>query len=329
MGADFPSQNVFFEDGLNSPLTKEFTLSGGAAIGSRGYAKLSYIARRASDFVEDFVTADGGSTVITGNDGTEFGTFSNLNFRNTDVLERDYDGLEFQGRFQATDSWLIDGSYTAQINNDGNFEGEARGQGAISSNAFDYPEITPATRYFPTGRLENFQRHKVRIWSTYILDIGRAGALDLGGIWRYNSGRAYSISADFGTTAIQEGILADLGYVDGPSSRTIYFSGGRGSETWDGYGLLDLAVNYRIPVWDSLSPRIKFELFNVFNNDKQIGGNTSVSADPDSPVDELGIPTGFIEGSNFGEATSVNPFPQYIANLDGLRTFRMSLGLTF
>ncbi len=159
VGADFPTQNVFFEDGLKSPRTKEFTVSGGAALGTRGYAKVTYINRRASDFVEDFVTLDGGSTTVTGNDGEEFGTFSNLNFRNTDALERNYDGLEFQGRFQATNAFLIDGSYTVQINNDGNFEGEARSAGAISSNAFDYPEVTPANRYYPTGRLKNFQRH--------------------------------------------------------------------------------------------------------------------------------------------------------------------------
>ncbi|MDP6582680.1 MAG: hypothetical protein QF681_18665, partial [Vicinamibacterales bacterium] len=202
-------------------------------------------------------------------------------------------------------------------------------QGAISSAAFNYPEVTPENRYYPTGRLDDFQRHKVRIWGIYNLDLGTAGAVDLGGIWRYNSGRAYSIQTDISATATQEATIEDLGYIDGPSARTIFFSRGRGSETWDGYGLFDLAVDYHIPVWESLSPRIKFELFNAFNNNKQIGGNTSVDVDPDSPVDEFGIPTGFIEGSRFGEATSVDHFPQYIANLDGLRTFRMTLGLRF
>ena len=124
-------------------------------------------------------------------------------------------------------------------------------------------------------------------------------------------------------------LLASAGYVDIPEPRTVYFSQGRGSETFDGYGLLDVAVNYSIPVWDSLSPWIKFELFNALNNDKQIFGDTTGTLDPDSPVDEFGIPTGFTRGPRFGEATSVDHFPQYIANLDGLRTFRMSFGMTF
>ena len=51
---DFPVRNVFFEDDLKSPLTKEFTVGGGATLGPRGYAKATYIHRTMSNFVEDF-----------------------------------------------------------------------------------------------------------------------------------------------------------------------------------------------------------------------------------------------------------------------------------
>ena len=325
----FPTQNIFLDDNLKSPRTKEVTVSAGGALGERGYAKLTYINRRAGDFVEDFVTLAGGSTTITGSSGQQFGTFPNIIFQNTDALERNYDGLEFQGRYQVTDNFLIDGSYSAQLRNEGNFEGEARNQPAISTAAFNYPEVTPENRYFPLGRLDNFQRHKVRVWSIYNLELGSAGVVDIGGVWRYNSGRAYSLRTNIDATATQQAILADLGYVDAPGQRTVYFSQGRGSETFDGYGLLDLSVHYSIPVWDSLSPWIKFELFNALNKNKQIFGNTTVTLDPNSPVDDFGIPTGFIEGSRFGQPTSVDHFPQYIANLDGLRTFRMAFGLRF
>ena len=95
--------------------------------------------------------------------------------------------------------------------------------------------------------------------------------MDLGAIWRYNSGRAYSLRAKgVPTNPTQAALLASAGYVDVPEPRTVYFAQGRGSETFDGCGLLDVAVNYSIPVWDSLRPWIKFELFNALNNDKQI-----------------------------------------------------------
>ena len=45
------------------------------------------------------------------------------------------------------------------------------------------------------------------------------------------------------------------------------------------------------------------------------------------PVDALGIPTTFTEGSRFGEATSPDNFQQYIPGLDGLRAFQMAFGL--
>ena len=329
VAGDFPVQNIFFDDDLQAPRTKEFTVSGGGAIGRRGYGKLTYINRRASDFVEDFITVAGGSTTV-GRDGVPFGTFSNVVYRNTDALERNYDGLEFQGRYRVADNVLIDGTWTVQIQNDGNFEGEARNNPGRSSSAFNYPEATPENRYFPKGRLDDFQRHKLRLWGIYNLDLGTGGGMDIGAIWRYNSGRAFSLLANsVPTNPTQAALLGSAGYVDFPAPRSVYFSQGRGSETFDGYGLLDVSVNYSIPVWDSLSPWIKFELYNALNNDKPIFGDTTVILDPASPLDDFGIPTGLIRGPKFGKPTSVDHFPQYIANLDGLRTFRFSFGVTF
>ena len=225
VAGDFPVQNIFFDDDLKSPRTKEFTVSGGGALGTRGYSKLTYINRRASDFVEDFITVDGGSTTV-GRDGVTFGTFSNVVCRNTDALERNYDGLELQGRYQVADNFLIDGTWTVQMKNEGNFEGERTNRAGISSAAFDYPEVTPENRYFPFGRLDNFQRHKIRLWGIYNLDLGTGGVVDIGAIWRYNSGRAYSLRANgVPPSRTQLVLLASAGYVDIPEPRTVYFSG--------------------------------------------------------------------------------------------------------
>ncbi len=325
----FPVQNVFFEDNLKTPLTKEFTFGGGAAIGRRGYTKVTYIHRTVSNFVEDFLTLDGGSTTII-EEGQNFGTFTNKIFQNTDLLSRKYDAVEFLGRYQATDRFVLDASVTVQINNEGNFAGEAANQPAISSRAFDYPEITPANRYYPAGRLNGFQKHKTRVWAIYNLGLGGAGDVDIAALWRYDSGRVFDLAATgVATNATQQQILNSLGYANGPSSGTVYFDAGRGSGQHAGYGLLDLSFKYSIPVWQSLSPWFKAEIYNVLNNAAQIGANTSISIDPNSPLDEFGIPTGYLEGSRFGEATSVNHYPQYLPGLDGLRTFRMSLGFRF
>ena len=215
VAAFFPTNNVLYEDGLSSPLTREFTLSAGTVLGSQGYAKATYIHRDMSDFVEDFFTLDGGSTTII-EDGQNFGTFVNQVFGNTQSLERTYDAMQFHAHYRVTDRFFVDGSWTVQINNHGNFEGETTNRPAIPSVAFDWPEITPANRYFPTGRLDEFQRHKTRVWGIYTLDLGGVGDLDVGGLWRYNSGRTYSLqAANQGTTAVQQGIIDSLGYVGG------------------------------------------------------------------------------------------------------------------
>ena len=324
----FPAQNVFFDD-LSSPLTKEFTLSGGAMVADRGHVKVTFVHRSMTDFVEDFFTLDGGSTTVMA-DGMSFGTFTNRIFRNTDALERQYDALVFQSRAQLTNDFYLDGSWTLQINNDGSFEGELTQRPAIPSSAFDYEEITPAARYFPTGRLDRFQRHKVRIWGIYNLDLDSAGVIDVGGVWRYDSGSAYSLAAtNTGTTAEQRSILDELGYASGPAPRTLFFDAGRGSETFDGYGLFDLSFRYSIPVWRSIKPWFEAEIFNVFNNDARISWNTSVTPDPNGPVDNLGLPTGLVEGPRFGEATSADDYPQYLPGLNGLRTIRFSMGFRF
>ena len=321
----FATQNVFSDPDLKSPVTKEFTVSAGATLGSDGYVKATYIRRRASNFVEDIIDLSTGFTDVM-YEGQSFGTFDNQVFRNTDMLERNYDALQFDGTYRPWRSLQLDGSYTLQIKNHGNFEGEGTNQPGVPSIAFDYPEIFDPDRHFPYGRLNDFQRHKIRLWGIYNLDLGGVGAVDLGGIWRYNSGLTYSLSAGgVPVTAEQEAILAPLTYTSPPTSQGVFFAG-RGSENYDGYGLFDLSAQYQIPVWSDLSPYLKFELYNVFNNDKLVFWDTTVEPVYDGPVDALGLPTTYEEGPRFGEGTSVGDYPTYLPGVDGGRTFRMALG---
>ncbi|HUG52677.1 MAG TPA: hypothetical protein VMR21_03720, partial [Vicinamibacteria bacterium] len=65
----------------------------------------------------------------------------------------------------------------------------------------------------------------------------------------------------------------------------------------------DFALNYELPIWKTARPWFKAELRNAFNRQPLIGHNTTITPDPASPVDELGLPTGFTRGPNFGNAT--------------------------
>jgi hypothetical protein len=127
-------------------------------------------------------------------------------------------------------------------------------------------------------------------------------------------------------TATQAALIG--AYPDQPASQSVFF-GPRGSETFKGYGLFDLSVNYAVPVFRSLRPWLKVDVFNVFDNLKQIGWNTTVSPDPNSATDSLGLATGFVPGPSFGAATSNTQFAAPIPGATGGRTFRFALGFRF
>jgi hypothetical protein len=316
----FPTANVFYDDNIKSPVTKEWTLAAGTEFGKSGYLKAIYTHRRITDFVTQFVNQETGSTDVV-KDGIDFGTFSNIVWGNTDSPRRVYDGLQFQFGYRVTDRWNVQGHYTLQLNNDGDYEGEATNQpGAPSPFSGFYPELFNTARTYPDGPLAGFQQHRVRAWTTYDLSLGRAGTVNLGALYRYDSGTAYSIrSTGVGLTAAQQALGA--AYATLPTSQTVYYSQGRGTERFEGESLLDLSLNYGIPVHKTIKPWVKLEVRNVFDSTPLISYNISTRPDPASPRDNLGLPTGFIKGSSFGKGTATTnyPFPREFLMLIGVR----------
>src|SRR5262249_48081980 len=197
----------------------------------------------------------------------------------------------------------------------------------------DYPEIIgPALdRYLPDGKLVDFERNKFRMYGTYSHKMGRFGSVDVSPIWRVDSGQTFSYSAaNVPLSAIA--LARNPGYpannINANTSYTLFF-GDRGAGQFLGYGVMDLAGTYSIPVWKTVKPWIKFEFYNLLNNQKLIKWDTTVTADPNSPKDANGLPTGYIKGANFGTAVNDNQFPQPIPGTNGGRLFRMALGLRF
>ena len=276
----FPTDNVFLKDGLSSTLKQEFTGSGDMAVGPRGHAKLTYINQRLDTFVEDFVDLTTGETTII-RDGQNFGTFSSQVYRNSDVPTRRYLAVQLHAQQRINSRWQDDGHWTVQVENDGNFEGEARNCPGTPSPFGDYPEIFTAARHYPTGPLSSFQPHKLPVWSLYDLGLGGSGDVYLGALWRYNSSQAYNLDATRQPLSAVQGDLT-AACASRPPNQTLFF-GDRGSEWFSGYGLLDLSVNLEIPVWQSLRPWLKVEMFNVLSNDSLIAWHTTVRPDPDSP----------------------------------------------
>jgi hypothetical protein len=322
----FPTANVFFADNLQSPLTREFTIALARELGTTAWARATYVTRHATNFVEDFITIAEGRTTIARN-GINLGAFDNAVYRNTDLPKRDYQALQFESAYRPTSKLSLNGHWTLQLENDGSFEGEAANNPAQPSLIGDYPEIYVASRSFPDGRLDDFQRHKVRVWASYGLGLGRFGVVDLAPLYRFNSGRTYSLVAS-GVALSAQQIARNPGYARLPTSQSIFF-GSRGSESFAGYHLVDLAATYSIPVWQSLRPWMKVEVLNALNNQKLVVWNTSVTADMAGPKDENGLPTNYIKSAAFGTANSPSSYVRPRPGLDGGRTLFLAAGVRF
>jgi len=321
----FPTANVSFADDVRSPMTKEYTMALARELGQKGYVRATYVNRKATDFVEDFITVAGGRTTITLNGLPA--SFDNIVYANTDLARREYQGLDFSGAYRVRPSLSVNGQWTVQLENDGNFEGEAANNPAIPSWIGDYPEIVIAERSFPMGRLDDFQRHKVRMWATYTLDMARFGRLDVSPLYRYNSPRTFSLVAASVALSPQQS-ATNPGYVRLPSSQPLFF-GARGSEQFEDYALFDLGVTYGVPVWQSVRPWIKLEVLNMFNNQQLISWDTTVAADAAGAKDANGLPLNYITGPNFGKATSNANYPRVRQGMDGGRTFILAAGIRF
>jgi hypothetical protein len=163
-----------------------------------------------------------------------------------------------------------------------------------------------SARNNPFGRFDDYQHNRIRLWSTYQLDLGKAGGLDFGVVYRYDSPLTFSYSTTAAPSAIQNSRNPGYRQAFAGGSQTIFF-GDRGRGEFNSTSVFDLAISYSIEV-GPVEPWIKFEVFNALNDDTLRTFNTTVTADPTSPLDGDGLRTGFIEGANFGRATAATNY---------------------
>ena len=327
VSATFPTANVTMSDGIQSPIVRELTLAIDRQLGQRGHAKGTYVWRSTSNFIDDFIDPSTGVTNIP-----VIGTVANRVYDNTDEPVRDYQGLIFQSDYRLRPTVNVGGHYTLQLRNHGNFAGESAGRPIPDSVYGNYPEIFGPSldRLLPEGRLDNYQQHKLRVYGIYTTPFGRFGSLDVAPIWRVNSGTVYSHTASLPLTAVQ--LARNPGYPTvniNPAVRQTVFFGERGENSFKGYGVLDFAATYTVPVWRAVAPWLKLEIYNALNNQKQIAWDRTVSVDQNSARDANGIPTGFVQGPRYGTATSDNQFPQPYLGQNGGRAVRLAFGMRF
>lgn len=359
--ASFPLKNVLVDEDVTSPIAEEWTVSGGTSIGRFGFAKVTLTNREWSDFWEDFTDTSTGFTEFSVTP-TITRRFDNTLYANTSDLYREYQALQLLSQFRFFNRWTIHGNYTHELRNHGNFIGEAGNQPGNPSTFGDYPEMRDPARHWPDGKMGGYQPHRLRLLNNYSFGLGRAGTLDFGVVFSYDSAQRYNlIATGVSTTAIQTARLTAAGYKSPPTSQSVYFGAGDyldktvESDGTDhsvakhdlsaGTGLgvgefndthqFDLALTYSVPIIRSIAPRVKFEVYNILNDQELRFFNTSVTPNGtdanskiacggDCAVDSLGLPTTFRYANykNFGKARDANDYQIP-------REYRVSLSLTF
>src|SRR5206468_610807 len=134
--------------------------------------------------------ANGISNIVV--NGIAVGTTDNIFYMNSDLPKRAYSAIEFTGQHRLLSAVTVNGQWTVQLKNNGNFEGES--PSPTGSPIGDYAEMIVLARSAPDGRLDDFQRSKTRFWANYSLAMGEYGSLDVTPLVRYNSAKTYSLA---------------------------------------------------------------------------------------------------------------------------------------
>jgi outer membrane receptor protein involved in Fe transport len=316
-------------NGLTSPNVKEWTLGVGATLGTRGVVRADVVYRNWDDFYAGFTNMETGQVEF------EDRTFDLSIVGNTNVYDREYIGLHSQIQYRFTDRFNLGLNYTLS-KQEGNVNGETWNSGPVRGTANEYPEYRDESWNYPTGPLTGDRRHRVKLWLTYDLTTGIGDFL-------------FSLLQSFesGTRSSTDGTIDTRSFVDNPgyqspTSGVGYFFHGRGDLKTDDITRTDISINYTLPI-KSLDLFLKFDIFNIFNEQAVVSFDETVLTEDDedylalfNPWTETPIecPQGaapevcegmgahWQKGENFGQ-------PEEESDFQRPRTFVFSFGLRF
>jgi outer membrane receptor protein involved in Fe transport len=340
-----PGVSQVVRQGFTSPSADELTVGATKRLGNKGLVRGDIVYREWSDF---YATRTTPGDISGGTEVKEIGNFAN------DVYEREYLGVEFQGRYRFTDKFTLAGNYTwSEL--EGNINGETGGSGPVGGGANTWPEfnrlsVIPngAALTYPVGNLLADQTHKFRIWGVYDILENEHHSLSVSLLQNFFSGQPFSDAIGVDTTpgsltgdAIRAASATAAAYVQPPSSITV-FPTGRGAYKTDDITRTDLAVNYAFN-WslggkdfevflqpevvnlfdeDGLTNNTLTDTLDFNNNGRCPNGAGGLCEDFNALTTTPVLGTHYVLDENFDNAEDEDDFQQP-------RTFRLSVGFRF
>jgi hypothetical protein len=320
-----PGVNTAVAPGIQSANTNETTAGLARELGSKGSLRTDFIYRKFGDIYGDFINMSTG-VVTDPRSGQQF----NLDVvNNTNSVKRDYKGVATQFTYRARRDLFFSGNWMLAWSR-GNVEAEDYTNIVVRASADQYPEYRQPGWNSPVGYLAGDQRHKIRIWAKYDIPVAReTGALSLGLMQRYDSGRPYDYNMSIDTRPY----VTNPGYLIPPSTVT-YFVSGRGQYRFDGSFRTDASLTWtrHVPLWKLRDAQffVRALMTNVFNNLALTSFNTTILGKTNDPTLQAFNPftTKPVEGVNwkkgpaFGQAVSPGSY-------QSPRAFEFSAGFRF
>jgi len=245
----------------------------------------------------------------------------------TSCVERSYKGVSFQFAYRLFKDLQLDGNYMLSVTR-GSIEAENAASVTTFANANSYPEYRQASWNYPVGNLNGDQRHKVRVWGTYVLPLpSKAGTMNLGFMQRFDSGLPYDLSMLIDSRPY----VTNPGYLVPPSTVT-YFVSGRGAYRFDGMWRTDLSLawNHKMPGTPNAQVFLRAVVNNVFNNAALTSFNTTIigrsgdttlaAFNPFTTAPVEGV--NWKKGPSFGQPVSPNSY-------QNPRDYNISIGFRF
>jgi hypothetical protein len=311
---------------LSSPDTDEYVVGVTRRLGSRGLIRADLVHRESNDF---YMSRSAGRNTLASGRVVDFFLLGN----DTNLLEREYNGLHLDFRYRVTDRFDLGGNYTLS-KTEGNVDGETQANATVASALLEFPEYKAFAQHTSTGDLATDQRHRARLFARYRLFDSTHHSLTVSGLQTFFSGVPYGAAGSVDTRPF----VTNPGYVTPPGTVTYWFTE-RDAFRADDVLATDISVNYAF-LFDAFGQNFEVflqpEVLNVFNNDGVLAsnvnafnttvrtastagsGHTSFNPFTQTPVEGVH----WSKGPQFGQPTTPAAFQRP-------RTYRFSVGLRF
>jgi hypothetical protein len=335
LATSLPGVNVRIGENLLSPSASE--LAGGVTrrLGERGMVRVDGVYRDFRDAYAARVDATTGRITVdpmtleeTAGPGS---TFDVRLIENASDVDRQYAGLNTSLTFRFGKRLDLGAGYTLS-RVWGNFDGENEASGPLSVTPRLYPEYREERWNYPSGDLLGDQRHKARVWGTWLVPMNeRFGAVNLGALFSADSGLPYGAAGPIDPSVF----TTNPGYVT-PLTEAAYYFTARDAFRSQTSTRTDLAVNYdyRFGGVRRVTLFVKAEVLNLFDQSKLVNpffidqtvltaSNNAARYQRFNPFTDTPIQgTHWDLGPRFGQAT--NRFAYQLP-----RQFRFALGVRF